>query len=671
MKARLVCGNLEIGLSDDNRLILRSHTLPVSIEGICAKASLGSDEEAGAVVFDRFAVKNSSDGLLSLSGESEGLRVELVFRTFDGGLLLQSKLTNLKGSSVTLRELCPLFTDENVGKIGIGTSDPFELVFFKNGWQSWSASFPVKVGQPVYSPHTNLLRITQEDATRPCAGRAGEHSSDMVTFIHDPASKATLVIGFADTDNYFSEIALKANPSKITEVHAKLFADGMTITPNAELELDALWIALFETDELALEGWADVCSKRMKARVPEWNPKGWCSWYYYFIRINETVIRNNLEILGRVRERLGIEVFLIDDGYERVVGDWLELKRGFSSSLDDIAREIRAEGLIPGIWLAPFIASSRSRTYKENPDWFLKNERDKPVYAGMNPLWRSNFYALDPTHPQVKSYVERVLTRMLDAGFEFFKFDFLYAAALDGVAHLDNLTRAQRLRRGLEFIRQIAGDKFMLGCGCPLGPAVGIFDAMRIGPDVAPFWGTDPLRRILRDQHALSARSAIRNSLHRLFMHRRLWLNDTDCILVRKNRTRLNIDEVKSLCANAMACGGATFFSDAYERLDGERISLLQRTLTNTFSTARLSSPASLDRCPVVVGKIGEKCAVVVLNTSDEPRFVSLKFDELKISAPALKELFSQETVQAFGQVVEIPEVPPHGALALVEENDK
>ena len=43
-------------------------------------------------------------------------------------------------------------------------------------------------------------------------------------------------------------------------------------------------------------------------------------------------------------------------------------------------------------------------------------------------------------------------------------------------------------REGLEVIRDAAGDAYLLGCGAPILPSVGLLDAMRVSPDTAPEW---------------------------------------------------------------------------------------------------------------------------------------------------------------------------------------
>jgi len=93
-----------------------------------------------------------------------------------------------------------------------------------------------------------------------------------------------------------------------------------------------------------------------------------------------------------------------------------------------------------------------------------------------------------------------------------------------------------------------AGDEaFLLGCTCPFGPAVGLVDAMRVGPDIGQVWfdGLQP-----------SVRHGLRLALPRFFMHRRFWLNDPDCLVVRDNNSTLTLDEARFLASGVALSGG-------------------------------------------------------------------------------------------------------------------
>ena len=48
------------------------------------------------------------------------------------------------------------------------------------------------------------------------------------------------------------------------------------------------------------------------------------------------------------------------------------------------AEKIRAAGMTPGIWLAPFAAEKESRLAAEHPDWLLHGKNGDPVVGGGN-----------------------------------------------------------------------------------------------------------------------------------------------------------------------------------------------------------------------------------------------------------------------------------------------
>jgi alpha-galactosidase len=69
---------------------------------------------------------------------------------------------------------------------------------------------------------------------------------------------------------------------------------------------------------------------------------------------------------------------------------------------------------------------------------------------------------------------------------------------------------------------------------------------------------------------------AIDAILARSFIHRRLWLNDPDCLMLRAKETRLTIDEREALAWTIAASGGMLLISDDMNLLDGESAKLFQ-----------------------------------------------------------------------------------------------
>jgi alpha-galactosidase len=242
---------------------------------------------------------------------------------------------------------------------------------------------------------------------------------------------------------------------------------------------------------------------------------------------------------------------------------------------------VKQAGFTPGLWLAPFVVQPGSRLAHEHPDWLLRKQNGKPIRSGF--FYKFFGYALDATHPAVQQHISQLIgTLIQEWGYALLKLDFLYAAALPGIRHDPHATRAQALRVGLEVIRQAAGEQtFLLGCGCPFGPAIGLVDGMRIGADTAPHWQPSfnwaPwARSLLRDHPSPpSLRNSLRNTLNLSSLHRRWWWNDPDCLLVRSQDTQLTEDEIRSSITLTGLSGGMVVDSDDLSRLPAQRLELL------------------------------------------------------------------------------------------------
>ncbi|HTN78232.1 MAG TPA: hypothetical protein VMK16_01065, partial [Acidimicrobiales bacterium] len=61
-------------------------------------------------------------------------------------------------------------------------------------------------------------------------------------------------------------------------------------------------------------------------------------------------------------------------------------------------------------------------------------------------------------------------------------------------------------------------DVYLLACGAPIIGSLGVFDAIRVGPDVAPWWDMPLVAQFLHDPTAPATRYAIATSLHRLWL---------------------------------------------------------------------------------------------------------------------------------------------------------
>ena len=156
-------------------------------------------------------------------------------------------------------------------------------------------------------------------------------------------------------------------------------------------------------------------------------------------------------------------------------------------------------------------------------------------------------------------------------GFSYLKLDFTFAPSVDGVWADTARTPAQRVRAGFEAVRRGAGaDAFIVGCGAPLSHVVGVVDANRIGPDVAPLWALEPSAEIVAGYLDVqpATRGAYAATLARSFMHRRLWMNDPDCVMLRTTHTELRPEAARTWARAVGLSGGLALVSDDLALLD-------------------------------------------------------------------------------------------------------
>ncbi len=352
-----------------------------------------------------------------------------------------------------------------------------------------------------------------------------------------------------------------SSQSDRVSLQATCYLDGIVLDPGEERIIDPIYVASGDPGEL-YSSYLDMAASESSARNKAPSPLGWCTWYHYYLRVSpEDIIANTL-----IAARHGFNVIQIDDCFQSALGDWTTYNDKFSApKMEMLADTIRNNGMEPGIWTAPFLASAKSAVLREHPEWTCRDRRGNPLKANWNPIgWGGWGLALDTTNPAVLDHLRNTFSTLKERGWTYHKIDFLYAAAMPATRFgQDRYTRAEALTMGIQAVRDgIGDDAYLLGCGSPLAQAVGIVDAMRVSPDTAALWSTHSLRLPGYPDTVPSLRSSMRMSLLRAPLHRRLWINDPDCILIRNTRTRLTPRERRIGAQVIAATGGLRVVSD-------------------------------------------------------------------------------------------------------------
>src|SRR5262249_20816167 len=124
----------------------------------------------------------------------------------------------------------------------------------------------------------------------------------------------------------------------------------------------------------------------------------WDSWAYG-TKINEESLRRNAEIAART----GVEMFIVDLGWARQIGDWRDDPVKFPSGLKQLSDYVRGLGMKFGLHVAFAQAAADSPVVRDHPDW-LATEPNQ--YFGSQSLCLS--------HKPAQEWVIAELVRIID-----------------------------------------------------------------------------------------------------------------------------------------------------------------------------------------------------------------------------------------------------------------
>src|SRR5688572_4778069 len=372
---------------------------------------------------------------------------------------------------------------------------------YEHGWQSWSPTTAYRLDQRPFRPVSDLRRIGNYRPERTAPGDVFWGEGLLAV---DP--------GTGDGVHVF---AAPSASGPIPSIRAEVVGD--TVVVSSDGEVTSVVLDAGAGLDGALARWADSFAAAAGVGPLRPPPTAWCSWYHYFERVTQDDIEENLRAIDDLG--LDIDVVQIDDGYQAEIGDWLLLSDRFAS-LQAIVDRIRGAGRRAGIWVAPFLVGERSVLAREHPDWLVQGATPGTGWPDQQ------LAALDATRPGAEEYLREVFGTFRNLGIDYFKIDFIYAGAMEGGRAAD-VPGVEAYRHGLRVIREAIGpDAYLLGCGAPILPSVGLVDAMRVGPDIAHHY--EPMDGDLSQP---SQRAAAQNSRWRAWQHGRFWANDPDCLV--------------------------------------------------------------------------------------------------------------------------------------------
>lgn len=438
--------------------------------------------------------------------------------------------------------------------------------FFANGFQSWTSSREYKRNDVQYG----LRTLSKLPIVRTFSGASGDyafteygkdlyHSFSYTYFRID--EKVELVGSLNERTGYTIFYADYAQ---------NIFAavkDVEGLTLDGEYRLFDI-VRVQGTYDEVFDKYFELYPRKNTGRVK--HLAGYTSWYNYYQNINEEIILRDLQGLARAGKNANI--FQIDDGYETKVGDWDMDTIKFPNGLAPIVDRIHEQGLMAGLWYAPFAAQFKANVIKNHPDWLIRNKHGRPVISGI--AW-GGFYALDFEKEEVREYIKAFFDKVFNEWhFDMVKLDFLYAAAIEP---RNGKTRGQLMCEAMDFLRECCGDKIILGCGVPLAPAFGVVDACRISCDVENTFKEKFYVKVT-NQEIISAKMAMVNSVYRRHLNGRIWANDPDVFFLRDDgmkKAGYTLQQKKLLAKVNHIFGDVLFVSDNVGAYDDVKMQIL------------------------------------------------------------------------------------------------
>ena len=359
---------------------------------------------------DRWTVAPDGTG----TAMAAGVQIRLEIRPAQAGRRhheLQARIENASGTAIRFGG----FRFQQQRAAG-GAADDFlavpgpRLRLYREGWTAAAAAGTVRHGEcdfdldPGYLPFAVSAPAAYDSVT------PNRFSAEYVAVLNDRESGASLLAGFITSADQVTRLAVDWDDAGVTRFAAYASADGIRVDPSETVASETLAFLAGPDGYGLLEEFATLWGARMQARLWDHIPSGWCSWYYYFEKITDADVQENLRLIRERRAELPLEYVQIDDGFQRALGDWLEPSPSFPNGPEALARDIRAAGCKPGLWLAPFMVEERSHLYAAHPDWMVRTPAGETAWTTE---WRGSRVAvLDCTRPEAQAWLRSLFATL-------------------------------------------------------------------------------------------------------------------------------------------------------------------------------------------------------------------------------------------------------------------
>jgi alpha-galactosidase len=366
----LVLGNSAV----EARLALRDGTVPAteSVRAAGADAWMGDGSPELRLEFSgadgvtwterdlRYAgrdVARSTDGTLHLS---------VRFKDAASGLALTQRYDVLPAASAVVRTLT--LSNGGDAPLALLRVDPLAATFIPQtpggGWTALSAATNTGFARQALTPDQPLA------VGVPPGG--GAKTTIIPSFlVSQSETGGGLFGGVLWSANYHLTVSPTSDGRLV--VAGGEDTAGLALLPGEHYEAPAAFLGAYRGDfdagsralQRFLQDSRDDAADALRLGLPQ-PPVTWNSWYAY----NRDVSEDQLMAEADVAAAVGIDVFYVDHGWERALGDWRAREDRFTSgSLRTLSDYVHAKGMRFGAWIAFGVTDPNAAVAVQHPEW--------------------------------------------------------------------------------------------------------------------------------------------------------------------------------------------------------------------------------------------------------------------------------------------------------------
>ena len=485
-----------------------------------------------------------------------------------------------------------------------------------------------------------------------------------------------LLCGFLETTRHLGRFEWSADGLRaIAEYHPAYRPQGEFITCQKMVMLSG------NNPASLLDTYAELIKKynNIPDRKPFPRYAVGANWHYYGPTMTEKQLDEELAVI--VDQKIPLDVYQLDDGWQKDYGDWQHNTK-WPSGMKAAADKIKAAGLIPGIWITPFLCGNVEIADK-HPDWLLRDVSGNALTMKIGPI---PFRIFDPSHPECAKWIKSYLKEIYSWGYRYYKIDFTRCLFLDpaAVPFDRSITLLELYRNGITLLRETLGEECCLNlCGGHEGATIGLADVTRTGSDTYGDWAK-----------SYGAWTRIQQCVMRGWMSP-FRMGDPDASIMRINREplsdkldftphryvpdyselskgSLNDDEASTFILNQFLCGGIAEIGERLPDLQPERLRLLHKIIPACGTPAE---PLDFFQQPLprfYKTRIVPSCAdlqpweiISALNVSDDAE--SFTYPGTINKPTMVFDGNKMELIGIFqpGEEIRTPVIPPHGSVVL------